>query len=316
MSRIASFSSLAILLAVATAGGLIIQLRGFSQERVIAAPAAQEPVTRIVKPGTAVEVVVKARGTVNPVAVIVIGSHVSGIVEQVYCDYNTVVTRGQLCAKIDPRQFQAAVDEAKANLVVSRAQLQKDQAVLAYAKANYERNARLAVTSAVSQDNLDIAKSRYEQTQAQIELDKGTIQLQQAQLAAAEVNLDYTNIVSPVDGVVMARNVAPGETVAASYQTPKLFTIADDPREMRVYVNVAEADIGRLKVGQAATFTVDAYPERSFASSVLEIRRAAEVVHDAVTYPVVISAPNSDQVLFPGMTAKVQITVADNQGPR
>jgi HlyD family secretion protein len=302
MSRMGSLASVATALAVAIGGGLISQFRGSSQEKVIAAPVELGRTTPVVK----------ARGTVNPVAVVVVGSHISGIVEQVNCDYNTVVSRGQLCAKIDPRQFQAAVDEAKAKLAVSRAQLGKDQAVLAYAKVNYERNAQLVVTNATSRDIVDLAKSRYEEARAQIDLDEGTIQLQQAQLAAAEVNLGYTNIVSPVDGVVIARNVATGETVAASYRTPKLFTIANDLREMRVYANVAEADIGRLKVGLAASFTVDAYPERTFASTVLEIRRAAEVVQDLVTYPVVISAANADQALFPGMTANVRITVEDS----
>jgi HlyD family secretion protein len=302
MSRIGSLASVTTALAVAIGGGLISQFRGSSQERVVAAPIERGRTTPVVK----------ARGTVNPVAVVVVGSHVSGIVEQVNCDYNTVVGRGQLCAKIDPRQFQAAVDVAKANLAVSRAQLQKDQAVLAYAKVNYERNAQLVVTNATSQDIVDLAKSRYGEARAQIDLDEGTIQLQQAQLAAAEVNLGYTNIVSPVDGVVIARNVATGETVAASYQTPKLFTIANDLREMRVYANVAEADIGRLKVGQAASFTVDAYPERTFPSTVLEIRRAAEVVQNLVTYPVIISAANADQALLPGMTANVRISVEDS----
>jgi HlyD family secretion protein len=301
MSRIGSLAVASVALAVVAGGGLIPQFRGSWQEKVIAAPVERAQTT-----------VVKARGTVNPVAVVVVGSHVSGIVEQVNCDYNTVVSRGQLCVKIDPRQFQAAVDEAKANLAVSRAHLQKDQAVLAYAKVNYDRNAQLVVTKAVSQDVLDLAKSRYEEARAQIDLDEATIQLQQAQLVAAEVNLGYTNIISPMDGVVIARNVATGETVAANYQTPKLFTIANDLREMRVYANVTEADIGRLKVGQAASFTVDAYPGRTFASSVLEIRRVAEVVQDVVTYPVVISAANSDQALLPGMTANVQITVGDS----
>jgi HlyD family secretion protein len=198
---------------------------------------------------------------------------------------------------------------AQANLAVSRAHLQKDQAVLAYAKVNYERNARLVVTNAVAQDITDLAKSRYEEARGQINLDQASIQLQQAQLTAAEVNLDYTNIISPIDGIVISRNVATGETVAASYRSPKLFTIANDLHEMRVYANVAEVDIGRLKVGQAASFTVNAYPGRTFESSVLEIRRAAEVVDELVTYPVVISAANADQALLPGMTANVRITV-------
>jgi HlyD family secretion protein len=299
MSVIGKLASVATALAVVVGGGLISQFRRSSQEKVIAAPAERAQATPIVK----------ARGRVTPVGMVIVGSHVSGVVEQVNCDYNDIVRRGQLCANIDPRQFQAAVDEAQANLAVSRAHLQKDQAVLAYAKVNYERNARLVVTNAVAQDITDLAKSRYEEARGQINLDQATIQLQQAQLTAAEVNLDYTNIVSPIDGIVISRNVATGETVAASYRSPKLFTIANDLHEMRVYANVAEVDIGRLKVGQAAGFTVNAYPGRTFESSVLEIRRAAEVVDELVTYPVVISAANADQALLPGMTANVRITV-------
>jgi HlyD family secretion protein len=299
MSVIGKLASVATALAVVVGGGLISQFRRSSQEKVIAAPAERAQATPIVK----------ARGRVTPVGMVIVGSHVSGVVEQVNCNYNDIVSRGQLCAKIDPRQFQAAVDEAQANLAVSRAHLQKDQAVLAYAKVNYERNARLVVTNAVAQDITDLAKSRYEEARGQINLDQATIQLQQAQLTAAEVNLDYTNIVSPIDGIVISRNVATGETVAASYRSPKLFTIANDLHEMRVYANVAEVDIGRLKVGQAASFTVNAYPGRTFESSVLEIRRAAEVVDELVTYPVVISAANADQALLPGMTANVRITV-------
>jgi HlyD family secretion protein len=299
MSVIGKLASVATALAVVVGGGLISQFRRSSQEKVIAAPAERAQATPIVK----------ARGRVTPVGMVIVGSHVSGVVEQVNCNYNDIVSRGQLCAKIDPRQFQAAVDEAQANLAVSRAHLQKDQAVLAYAKVNYERNARLVVTNAVAQDITDLAKSRYEEARGQINLDQASIQLQQAQLTAAEVNLDYTNIISPIDGIVISRNVATGETVAASYRSPKLFTIANDLHEMRVYANVAEVDIGRLKVGQAASFTVNAYPGRTFESSVLEIRRAAEVVDELVTYPVVISAANADQALLPGMTANVRITV-------
>jgi HlyD family secretion protein len=306
MSVIGKLASVATALAVVVGGGLISQFRRSSQEKVIAAPAERAQATPIVK----------ARGRVTPVGMVIVGSHVSGVVEQVNCNYNDIVSRGQLCAKIDPRQFQAAVDEAQANLAVSRAHLQKDQAVLAYAKVNYERNARLVVTNAVAQDITDLAKSRYEEARGQINLDQASIQLQQAQLTAAEVNLDYTNIISPIDGIVISRNVATGETVAASYRSPKLFTIANDLHEMRVYANVAEVDIGRLKVGQAASFTVNAYPGRTFESSVLEIRRAAEVVDELVTYPVVISAANADQALLPGMTANVRITVDQlDQGP-
>ena len=150
---------------------------------------------------------VTATGTVNPVLTIIVGTYVSGVIQELHCDYNTQVKQGQVCAKIDPRPYQIVVDQNKANLAVAKAQLEKDKASLAYAKLNYDRNARLAQTNAVSKDALDIAKSAYDQAQAQIGVDEATIEQRQAQLEAAQVNLDYTNIVSPVDGTVVSRNV-------------------------------------------------------------------------------------------------------------
>jgi HlyD family secretion protein len=275
--------------------------------------APQSYLTASVERGS-IASVVKATGTINPVLTITVGTYVSGIIQDVSCDYNTAVKQGQLCAKIDPRPYQSIVNQNKAILAVARAQLKKDQANVAYAKTAYERQLRLSQTNAVSKDALDLAKNAYDQAQAQIELDEATVEQRQAELATAEVNLNYTNIVSPVDGVVISRKVTMGQTVAASFQTPTLFTIAKDLREMLVEGRIDESDVGRLKVGQSATFSVDAFPNRTFDGKVLEIRRSPEVVQNVVTYTAIISAPNPDLLLLPGMTANLRIVVSDT-GP-
>jgi HlyD family secretion protein len=232
---------------------------------------------------------------------------VSGVIQQLYCDYNTQVKEGQICAKIDPRPYQTVVDQDKATLAVEKAQLQKDDAGLAYAKLNYERNLRLVETNAVSKDAADNAKNLYDQAQAQIEFDKATIDQRQAQLDAAQINLDYTNITSPVNGTVVSRNVTMGQTVAASFQTPTLFLIATDLTSMEVDTNVSESDIGDIKEGNKTTFTVDAFPKRTFEGRVSQVRQSPQNVQNVVTYDVVVSAANSDLSLKPGMTAATGI---------
>lgn len=283
------------------AGGFVYQY---------SSPASDSFITMPVEKGSIAKTV-KATGTINPVVSVNVGSYVSGVVKEVYCDYNMAVKKGQVCAKIDPRSYQTVVEQGRANLAISRANLRKDMAGLNYARASFERKQRLSRSQAVPMDALDSARSSYEQLEAQIELDEATIILQQAQLAAAEVNLSYTDIVSPIDGVVISRNVSEGETVAASFQTPKLFTIANDLREMRVHGKIDEADIGGLEVGQTARFTVDAYLDRSFSGKILDIRHAPETIQNVVTYTVVISANNPDQVLFPGMTANLSVITRD-----
>ena len=200
------------------------------------------PVTR-----GAVTRMVTATGTVNPVLTIIVGTYVSGVIQDLSCDYNTKVKIGQVCAKIDPRPYQTVVDQNKANLDAAKAQLDKDKATLAYAQLFYDRMAGLAKTNAVSKDSLDNAKSLLDQASAQVGVDEATIAQRQAQLATAQVNLDYTNIVSPVDGTVVSRNVTMGQTVAASFQTPTLFLIATDLTKMQVDTNVSESDIGGIK---------------------------------------------------------------------
>jgi HlyD family secretion protein len=262
-------------------------------------PAAEGAVTRAVT----------ATGTVNPELTIIVGSYVSGVIQELYCDYNTVVKKSQICAKIDPRPYQTVVDQNKANLAVAQAQLQKDKASLVYAQVSFERAAKLVQTNSVSKDAYDNAKSAYDQAQAQVEFDEATIQQRQAALDAAQVNLDYTDIISPVDGVVVSRSVTMGQTVAASFQTPTLFLIATDLTRMEVDTNVSESDIGGIKEGDTSTFTVDAYPKRIFQATVTQVRRSPQTVQNVVTYDVVLGFSNADLALMPGMTAASRIVV-------
>jgi HlyD family secretion protein len=275
-------------------------LQGEAPVQYVTAPVTRGTVARTVS----------TSGTVNPELTIIVGSYVSGVIREQYCDYNTRVKKGQVCAKIDPRPFQTVVDQAKAELATARAQLTKDRATLAYAKISFERNGGLLKRGIVSQDAFDASKSAYDQAQAQIELDLATIQQREASLATAQVNLDYTNIVSPVDGTVVSRNITIGQTVAASFQTPTLFLIATDLTRMQVDTNVSESDIGQMRQGNRATFTVEAFPSHPFEGTVVQVRQAPQSVQNVVTYDVVINVANKDLLLKPGMTATTRIITA------
>jgi HlyD family secretion protein len=273
---------------------------------ILGAPSAVHYTTVTVTRG-AITRGVTATGTVNPELTIIVGAYDSGVIQQLYCDYNTQVKKGQVCAKIDPRPYQTIVDQNKANLAVAKAQLEKDKANLAYTKLTLDRDAKLVQANAVSQDTFDNAKSTYGQALATITFDEATIQQRQAELDAAQVNLDYADIVSPVDGVVVSRNVTMGQTVASSFQTPTLFLIASDLTKMEVDTNVSESDIGGIKPGDKSTFTVDAYPKRTFEGTVNEVRQSPQTVQNVVTYDIVVSAANSDLALMPGMTTANRI---------
>ena len=255
-----------------------------------------------------------ATGAVNPVVTVQVGTYVSGVIQSLSCDFNTRVEAGHVCAKIDPRPYQQAVAEARANLATAQAQLRKDEASLVQAKIIYERDRGLLAQGAVSQESLEADKSIYDQAQAQVHLDAASIDQRRAALEAAQVDLDYTDIVSPVNGTVVSRNVDVGQTVAASFQTPTLFLIAQDLTQMQVDTNVSESDVGGAKVGQRATFSVEAYPERTFEGKVVQVRQAPITVQNVVTYNVVIGVDNRDLLLFPGMTANVRILVDEKKG--
>jgi HlyD family secretion protein len=256
---------------------------------------------------------VTTSGTVNPVITVQVGTYVSGVIQARYCDYNTRVKKGQICAKIDPRPYQVVVDQDKATLGVGRAQLVKDQADLAYAKIAYERNKKLAATKSVSLDVLDASKAALDRATAQIGLDEATIALQGAQLRAAEISLGYTDIISPVDGTVVSRSVEMGQTVAASFQTPTLFLVATDLTTMQVDTNVSESDIGAIKRGDRATFTVESFPNRTFSGEVTEVRQSPQTIQNVVTYDVVVGASNKDLALKPGMTATTRIILDERK---
>lgn len=278
--------------------------RGRDPEGFVTTPAARIDLVRAIS----------ATGALNPVVTVQVGSYVSGPIQEITCDFNTKVVAGQRCARIDPRPYQVALDQARANLAAAEAQLVKDRASLAYAQRVHESNRGMVEDGAVSRREADNDLSNYEQARAQVRLDEASIAQRKAALAAAQVNLDYTEIASPVDGIVVSRNVDVGQTVAASFQTPTLFLIARDLTHMQVDASVSESDIGGVKVGQNAEFTVEAFPGRSFAGRVSQIRQAPITVQNVVTYDVVIGVNNSDLALLPGMTANVRIVTGERGG--
>ena len=236
---------------------------------------------------------VSATGALNPVVTVQVGSYVSGTIKKLGCDYNTEVVVGQVCATIDPVPFQLVVDEDRAQVGTTVAQLKKDQAALVYAKTAYERDSKLLADGTVSQDTVDSEKSAYDQAMAQIGLDQAAIVDKSAALKAAEVNLAYTNIVSPVVGTVITRSIDVGQTVAASLQSPTLFIIGKDLTHMQVDTNVSEADVGEVRIGQDGFFTVQAFPGRTFRGKVTQIRHGPITVQNVVTYDVVVAVRQS-----------------------
>jgi HlyD family secretion protein len=275
-----------------------------------------------------VNLVVTATGIINPVVTVLVGSQVSGTIKALYADFNSQVKQGQLIAQIDPAIFDAQVEQAranvsnaKANLENAKANLVKAEVAVLDAKRNFDRNKPLLERQVIAQATLDTAQANYDTAVAQKEVAKAQIESANAQveqmkaaLSMAETNLRYTIIRSPVNGTVISRNVDVGQTVAASLQAPTLFSIAKDLTKMQVDTNVSEADVGRIMVGQDSTFTVDAYPDRTFHGKVSEIRNAPTTIQNVVTYDVVILVDNSDLKLKPGMTANVSVMIAHREG--
>ncbi len=223
---------------------------------------------------------VTATGTVNPVLTIIVGTYVSGVIQGLYCDYNTHVRAGQVCAKIDPRPYQATFDQYSGQLL-------RDQAILDKDRTDLARYQKLAAENS-------IARQQAEDQSYVVNQDEATVKLDQALVEGAKLNLDYTDIVSPVDGTVVSRSVTGGQTVAASFQTPTLFLIATDLKQMEVDTNTSEGDMGGVKQGDKATFTVDAFPQRVFEGTVTQVRQSPQTVQNVVTYDVVVGVDNSD----------------------
>jgi HlyD family secretion protein len=255
--------------------------------------------------------VVLATGTVNPVSSVLVGTYVSGPIKEIYADFNSPVSKGQKVAKIDPATFQVKVQQAEANLVTARARVEKAKADLVLKRLTLGRNEEMRRRDLISQNDLDTAKSGYDQAVAEVGLQEAGVRQAEAQLAESRINLNFTDIVSPVDGVVVSRSVEVGQTVAASFQTPTLFEIAQDLTKMQVEASVSESDIGSVRQGQKADFGVDAFPGRRFEGLVTQVRNAPVTVSNVVTYDVVIGVDNSGLELKPGMTATVTITTAE-----
>src|SRR3954470_17241625 len=240
---------------------------------------------------------INATGTLSAVTTVQVGSQVSGIIARLYADFNSQVKQGQLLAELDPTPFQQTVEQRKADVT-------KSQVEVASSKVTYNRQKRLADAGLIAQSDLDAAKAAYDGALA------GLAQ-SQAALKQAQTNLGYTKIYSPIDGQVVARQYDIGQTVAASFSAPTLFTIAKDLTKMQVQADVDQSDIGQIKVGEPVRFTVDAYPDTPFRGQISQVRLNATVTQNVITYPVIVEVPNPDLKLRPSMTANVTIDVAN-----
>lgn len=256
---------------------------------------------------------VTASGTVNAVTTVLVGTQVSGTIQKIFVDFNSLVKKNQLIAQIDPSAFNAQMGQAKANLFSAKANLEKSEAALLDSKRVYDRNSELFHQNLISKSDLDTSETNFLSAKAQVGVAKAAIAQAEAALNLAETNLKYTQIVSPVDGIVVSRNVDVGQTVAASFQTPTLFNIAQDLTKMQIDTSVSEADIGKVKFSQPVEFTVDAYPDVIFKGAVFEIRNAPIIVQNVVTYDVVVKVDNGELKLKPGMTANVSLIIASKR---
>lgn len=262
--------------------------------------------TRALKKRTIVQSVF-ASGTVNPVITVSIGSQVSGTIKELYVDFNSEVKKGQLLAQIDPALFEARVNESRASLNNAQANYERVKSVMENDLKTYNRYKALYERKFVAKSELDLAESTYKADVASLNAAKAQIAQAKATLDNNLTNLRYTRIISPVDGIVVSRSVDVGQTVAASFQTPTLFSVAQDLTKMQIDTSVVEADIGRVKVGQDVEYTIDGYPDETFTGKVSQVRISPTTVQNVVTYNVVIIIDNKDLKLIPGMTANVSI---------
>ena len=257
----------------------------------------------------AIVATVTATGNLSAVTTVQVGTQVSGTIQKLYVDYNSRVKKGQPIAEIDPSLFNASVEQATGTALNAEANLQKAKVTLADAERTLKRNKQLLKDGIISQGDFDLSETAYQSAQAALKAAEGSVTQTRGSLMQSRTNLRYSVIRSPVDGVVISRAVDMGQTVAASFQTPTLFTIAQDLTKMQIEVSVDEADISRVQVGQKASFTVDAYPEQQFNGKVVQVRSAPVITQNVVTYVVVVNVDNAELKLKPGMTANVAIEV-------
>lgn len=257
---------------------------------------------------------VTATGTIEPVTSVTVGTQVSGIVSKLYVDYNSVVKKGQVIAELDKSNLVSELNSAKASLEQAKASLSSAESSLSYQAANFRRNKALYQKGLISGNDYESARLSYQTAMASVSSARDQVSAAREQVKKAQTNLGYATITSPIDGIVLSKSVEEGQTVAASFSTPTLFTIAKDLTNMQVVADVDEADIGDVKVGERVTFTVDAYPDNTFSGTVKQVRQEATTTNNVVTYSVVISAPNADLKLKPGLTATVTIYTQENKG--
>lgn len=251
--------------------------------------------------------VVEASGTINPVNTVSVGPTVSGLVKAIYVDFNSEVKKGQVLAQIDPANFLASLEQASAQIANAEANLAKLNAVTEMSRKTYTRYKNLYAKNFIAKSELDQAESEYLANLAQISAQKAQIAQARATYNTAQNNVNYTKIISPVDGTIISRKMDVGQPVAASFQAPELFTIAQDLTKMQIEVNVSEADIGKVKEGQDVTYTLDGYPDSIFHGRVSQVRISPTTVSNVVTYAVIVDVDNEDMKLIPGMTANVSI---------
>lgn len=252
-------------------------------------------------------VIVTATGTLQPVNQVDVGSELSGTIRTVEVDVNDIVKKGQVLARLDTDRLKSRVVESSAALDSARAKLEEAKATLAENRNKYERLKTLAEKQLYSQQDIETARATYERSVAAVSSAEAQMKSAQATLASNRTDLSKAVIESPINGIVLTRNIEPGQTVAASFQTPVLFTLAEDLKQMELHVDVDEADVGQVQAEQKSSFTVDAYPERRFQAKIIKVNYAPKVVQDVVTYEALLSVDNSDLVLRPGMTATAEI---------
>ncbi|HKZ32503.1 MAG TPA: efflux RND transporter periplasmic adaptor subunit, partial [Vicinamibacteria bacterium] len=258
--------------------------------------------------GNVVEVV-GATGTLEAVVTIQLGSQVSGTIDSLHADFNSTVKKGQVVARLDPSLFEARLGQARANLLAARANVDRARSSVEDMRQKYQRAKELAAEKLLPATELETAKANYDGAVAQLKANEAAESQSQANLNQAQVDLSHTIIATPIDGVVISRNVDVGQTVAASFQAPVLFLIANDLTQMRVNASIDEADVGRVHEGQEVTFHVDAFPEREFVGTVEQVRLNPTAVQNVVTYNTIVAVDNKGLLLRPGMTATVSVIV-------
>jgi HlyD family secretion protein len=294
-------------------GGIVLLIAGLAGFLLYNRKPEISYKTAKIERGTVVSTVA-ATGNLSAVTTVQVGTQVSGTIQKLYVDYNSRVKKGQAIAEIDPSLFNASVEQSQGNFLNAEANLQKARITLTDAERTYNRNKKMLADGIVSQGDFDSADTAWQSARAAVKAAEGSVAQTRGALMQSRTNLRYSIIRSPVDGVIISRAIDVGQTVAASFQTPTLFTIAQDLTKMQIEVSVDEADISRIALGQNTTFTVDSYPEQSFKGKVVQIRSAPIINQNLVTYIVVVNVDNSDLKLKPGMTANVSVEVARKEG--